>query len=222
MPLADPPAAAGSLADLPTRPLAGSPLFRVWRHRLPDGGVRSLPWWFASRPTDAEAGGRFDLPAPDGTCYLATSLVGAVIEALQTHLTSLPHEELDVRAAVEVDPPAEAPSAADLADPGTAGRGVTAGVWAGTDRLLTQRWAAALRRDGWWAVYGGVHHDPSGSMRAVALFDHAGEHVPTHPGPWGTTTRALTDPDVIDQLAEVGVYVRGPANLPVARPDICP
>jgi hypothetical protein len=220
MPLADPPVGAGSLADLPARPLAGTPLFRVWRRRLPDGSARASAWWFASRPDEAEAGGRFDLLAPDGTCYLATSLVGAVLEALQAYLGNLPQAELDVRAAVEVEPPGEAPDAADLTNPSTAGRGVTAGVWAGTDRARTRRWASALRRDGWWALHTGVHHDPSGTLRAVALFDHAGEHPPSHPGPWRTAHRELSAPDVLDRLAEFGVHVRGVANLPVVRPEV--
>jgi hypothetical protein len=219
MPLADPPAGAGSLSDLPARPLAGAPLFRVWRRQLPGGDVRALPWWFASRPDEAERGGRFDLVAPDGTCYLATSLVAAVLEALQAHLRSLPRAELEVRAAVGIDPPPQAPDAADLTDPTTAGRGVTAGVWADNDRPRTQRWATALRRDGWWALHSGVHHDPSGTLRAVALFDHAGEHEPSHPGSWQTTRRDLTGDEVAVALADFGVHVRGPANLPVVRPE---
>ena len=217
MPLADPPVGAGSLADLPARPLAGASLFRVWRRWLRDGRPRPSPWWFAARPEDVEVGGRFDLAAPDGTCYLATSLVGAVLDALQVQLRNLPRAELEVRAAVEVEAPGEAPEAADLCHPSTAGRGVTAGVWAGTARAKTQRWASALRRDGWWAIHTGVHHDPSGTLRAVALFDHAGEHPPTHPGSWRSTPRELLAPDVLERLAAFGVHVRGEANLPVAR-----
>lgn len=40
------------------------------------------PWWFASvDPDDGAACGRFDLPSPDGACYLATSKAAAVLEA---------------------------------------------------------------------------------------------------------------------------------------------
>jgi hypothetical protein len=66
--------------------------------------------------------------------------------------------------------------------------------------------------------FSGVHHDPSGTLRAVALFDLAGEHEPSHPGPWRTTLRELTGEETAVHLADLGVHVRGPANLPVVQP----
>ncbi len=42
------------------------------------GVEHDQPWWFASR--DPDLPGRFDLPAPDGTCYCADDPVGALLE----------------------------------------------------------------------------------------------------------------------------------------------
>lgn len=218
MPLIEPPDGGGSLAGWPERRLAGRSLYRVWRYRAADGSVRDDPWWFASLPAPAGGGGRFDLPAPMGTCYLATTPVAAVLEALQAHLTNLPVEELRVRRLARLFASDDVPPAADLTSPAAVGRlGVTAALWAGSDRALTQRWALALRRDGWWAVHAGIQHDPSGTSRGVALFDTGGAHGPTI-GRW--RLKALDDlhtfTDLIDELARWGVAVRGPADLPFA------
>lgn len=216
MPLGEPPAASGSLSEHPTRRLAGAELARVWRRELPDGSVRSLPWWFASVPPDPIAGGRFDLPAPAGTCHLAETITGAVLEALQVHLANLPAAELASRGAVRTRVPSGMPPAADLTAPVGVQLGLTSAVWAGSDRPLTQQWAAAFRRDGWWALHSGIQHDLSGTLRGVSLFDRAGDHEPTHAGPWTLKEVDLLGERTLDDLAAVGVVVRGPGNLPAA------
>jgi hypothetical protein len=216
MSLGEPPDAAGSLAGHPPRHLAGIRLVRVWRRKLPGGGIRTSPWWFASVPADASEGGRFDLPEPAGACYLAEAVAGAVLEALQVHLANLPAAELAARGAVRAEVPAGMPPAADLTDPAGVRLGLTAAVWAGSDRPLTQRWAAAFRRDGWWALHGGIQHDLTGTLRGVTLFDHAGDHEPTHAGPWELVEVDLFDDAATDELADAGVVVRGPGNLPPA------
>jgi hypothetical protein len=215
MPLREPPQAAGSLAAIPAEPIRGRLLHRVWRLRAADGTLRPDPWWFASVPRDPADGGRFDLPAPMGTCYAATRPVGAVLEALQMHLTNLPRAELALRRRAEILAPADAPRAAKLTARAVAGtHGITATSWAGSDRALCQRWAAALRRDGWWAVYGGIAHDPSGRLRSVALFDHSGAHPPTTGGPWTCCTTTLDDDQrLLAGLARYGVTVRDPGVL---------
>jgi hypothetical protein len=218
VPLAEPPAAAGALAALPGQALRGRLLHRVWRRIGPDGAVRPSPWWFASTPADPTDGGRYDLAAPMGSCYAATRPVAAVLEALQARLTNLPRAELAIRRLASVRAPADAPPAAKLTARSLVGRfGVTAALWAGQDRRLTQRWAAALRRDGWWAVYGGVAQDASGSLRAVTLFDAAGAHRPTFGEPWTHTETPLDDDTALHaELARFGVTVRDPGDLPFA------
>lgn len=220
MPLGEPPLAAGSLSDVPQEPLRGRELHRVWRAVTAGGSQRESPWWFASVGEDPSSAGRFDLPAPMGTCYLATSAVAAVLEALQLHLVNLPREELAIRRRATVVAPENAPPAARLTARHLAGAfGVTAALWAGSDRPLTQRWAAAFRRDGWWALYAGTQHDPSGQLRGVALFDHAGAHEPSLGGTWPHETTTLHDDEaLVDGLATHGVTVRARGDLPFKAP----
>lgn len=217
MPLQDAPATAGALADFPACSISGR-WHRVWRHDLPNGTTRHDPWWFASVPV-GRPGGRFDLPpAVGGTCYLASSPTAAVLEVFQEHLPVLPVEELQPRRRVIVDAPEEAPRAADATAPAATGFGITSGLWSTPDRAKTQGLAAAFRRDGWWAVRSGVHHDVTGHERALALFDLPGHHQPTHAGTWVTSAPATLHDDAVllDALERHGVRPSGPANLPTA------
>lgn len=218
MPLAEPPAAAGALSSFPAVPLAGATLHRVWRHDLGDGSVRADPWHFATTPTDPQEGGRFDLPAAvGGSCYLASEPIASLLEALQSHLAVIPADELRVRRRVEIQPPDDAPDAADATNEAATGFGVTAGLWADPNRAATQAWAAAFRRDGWWALRTGVNHDVTGTGRAITLFDLPGAHPPTQGG-WSCSDPVPLDTDTTlhAELARRGCSVVGPANLPAA------
>lgn len=210
MPLSEPPA-TGELRRLPAERLAGRKLYRLYNRR------RASPWWFASAPRDAAEGGRFDLPAPDGTCYFGTTSAAATLEGLQDLLgTGLLHRSVLERLALaEIAAPATAPVAAKLTTARATALGVTAGLWADADRALTQRWAAALHRV-WEALYAGIQHDPTGRARAVALFDAAGEHPPAGRSRWRWTTRpAADDPRVASTLTRHGLVVVGDGDLPV-------
>lgn len=75
------PGSRGTRALLPPGDLKGYPRSTAratWRAH--DGG--RCPWWFASDPGHPDSGGRFDLPAPDGTVYVGTSASVAVRERL--------------------------------------------------------------------------------------------------------------------------------------------
>jgi hypothetical protein len=210
MPLAEPPAPA-VLSRLPAHRVAGTTLHRVVRRE------RATPWWFASVPDgEAEAGGRFDLVHPFGACYLATSALAAVLEALQDFGQGLlPDAELQARALATVEAPSGAPPAAALAVARARGAGVTAALWAGEDRALTQRWAEALFRAGWRALFHGIAHDPEGRLRAVTLLDRAGEHLPLDDGGWSATVRPLGgDGALVAGLQRYGITV--------ARTDVQP
>ena len=152
-------------------------LFRV--HRASRG-----VWWFASLSPEnpGGSGGRFDLPLPHGSCYLATTRQTAVLEALQDDFGGgkLPVSALRARSMSRVVVPGGSPPAADLTGPTAAGAGVTVGLWADNDRRLTQQWAVELHGSGWQALYHGAQHQPTGRGRSVTLFDRAGAHVP-----WG-------------------------------------
>ncbi|MDT8408043.1 MAG: RES family NAD+ phosphorylase [Wenzhouxiangellaceae bacterium] len=220
MPLPEPPARADALADLPGQPLRRRTLYRVWRRQLPDGTTRESPWWFSSLTEPPTFSGRFDLAAPMGTCYLASRPEAAVLEALQMHLRNLPAEELRVRRIAHIRSPENAPRAAMLTAESVVGDfGITPAIWAGNDRRLSQRWAAAIRRDGWWAVYAGIAHDPRGQLRAVALFDQAGDHAPTHGKTWHWRGHPIESDHALQQaLMRYGVQVREPGQLEWARP----
>jgi hypothetical protein len=205
MPLPRPPEPA-ALTGLPRFRVRDRVLHRVFR------ASRSSPWWFSSRD------GRFDLPAPLGACYLGRTPVAAVLEAFQQFSGPLPDVELRLRHRAAVAAPATAPSAANLAAPGARGFGVTAAIWADNDRSLTQAWAYALHRAGWRALHHGIQHDPEGRLRAVTLFDAAGEHAPyeDYEG-WATESHTLHDDDqLIIGLHRYGLTVlRSDVHLPV-------
>lgn len=219
MPLGWPPPQAGSLRRFPAEPVRSRTIYRVWRHQLPDGTRREGPWWFGSVPDDPGEGGRYDLPAPMGACSTATRPVGAVLEAVQAWLTNLPAAELRVRRLATIEAPHDAPPAAKLTAQAAAGHGISAALWAGTDRERTQAWAAAFRRDGWWALYGGIQHDPSGQLRGHTLFDHHGPHPPSFGQAWPHTVSSLQDdPQLVAELARYGIHVREIGDLPFADP----
>jgi hypothetical protein len=216
VPLRCPPPGPSALIDLPRVRLGGRTLWRVFQRH------RGQPWFFASAPADdPSAGGRFDLAAPDGTCYLATSKITAVLEALQEFGEGLlPDSALHRRAAAEIQAPATAPAAAQLTAASARGKGVTAGLWAGEDRVCTQAWAASLHRAGWRAAYHGVAHDPAGRLRAVALFDRAGAHPPYDDAAWTYVVEPLDDPAVRRALARYGITVtRSDPELPFVGLD---
>jgi len=212
MPLLAPP----PVPDLTRRrrhPLAGIRVHRVYRRG------RASPWWFASAPADPLAGGRFDLPPPLGACYLASSVAASVLEALQGFGRGLlPDVELRNRVRAEVMAPVSAPVAAHLTSARARGLGVTVGLWAGPDRALTRRWALQLHRAGWRALWTGLQHDPTGVLRAVTLFDLAGEHAPYGAAiDWPHTEHALhSDPVVASALRRYGITITGSnPRLPV-------
>jgi hypothetical protein len=218
MSLADPPPPS-SLAQLPRLSLVGRVLHRVFR------ADRRSPWWFAGvHPgDDPNKHGRFDLPRPLGTCYLALTPIAAVLETLYGFDSGLlPVSELAGRLRAEVPAPRSAPAAANVTSPKARGSGATAALWAGSERRITQRWALALHRAGWRALHAGIAHDPTGRQRSVALFDVAGEHSPygDHAG-WRANVRTLHDDDaLLSALARYGIRAtRSDVDLPIVPLD---
>ena len=185
---------------------------------------RPSPWWFGhlpAHPEAAAAAGRFDLPEPLGACYLAGTPIAAVLEAFQDLGPALlPDVELRLRRRAEVVAPPTAPAAADLSATRARAFGITAALWAGGDRGPTQQWALALVRAGWRALHHGIQHDPAGRLRAVTLFDQAGEHAPFGDAEgWAPTVHTLhDDAALIAALGRYGIRVlRSDVQLPVVR-----
>lgn len=204
MPLGPPPRLA-ELELLPRWPVRGRTLHRIFR------ADRVTPWWFASVPSrasDPDQHGRFDLPSPDGACYLGLTAVAAVLETLPQFTGLLPEVELRARRRAQVRTPPTAPVAANLAVPAAHAAGATAALWAGADRRLTQTWAQQLRRAGWRALHHGISHDPSGRLRAVTLFDTAGAHLPYDEDGWQVVVHTLHDDELLHQgLRRFGITV---------------
>lgn len=73
---------------------------------------------------------------------------------------------------------------------------------------MTQRWARALRRAGWLALWTGTQHDPTGRSRSVTLFDEAGEHIPYGDAGWAGEVAPLANNNaILGGLAHYGIQV---------------
>lgn len=145
-------------------------------HRLSE---HSGVWWFASLADDGggTGGGRFDLPAPEGTCYLADDLEGALGEKLlrrpkrlipEQRLRELRHGRVRVR---------RAPELADLTAKRVTGWGINAEIHTTLDYGKPRAWAERLRARGAKGLRYAVRSDPTLAGRAVALFGAAGLHA---------------------------------------------
>lgn len=138
------------------------------------------PWWFASAP-----GGRWDLPTPHGTVYLADSAEAALRERIGRVLSSrasLTETEIDASRVSRLHLPENA-RVADLCSRNAATYGITREIHTLTPYALTQEWAAAFHAAG----AGGVRYDArfsTGRARAYAVFGAAGTHRwPSDPAP---------------------------------------
>lgn len=206
--LADPPE---ETTDLDGFPEAAAP---ERLHRLSEWPGT---WWFSST-SEGQPGGRFDLSAPHGTCYLAETLDGALVEKLlrtrtkvvvAERLAEVFHARVTVRML---------PHCADVAAPRAAGFGINAEIHTTLNDVTTRRWAAALRRAGWRSLRYLLRGDPAGLSAGRALFGRAGLH---RRAPDGMTTQVVPlDRDHAERLlADRGVHVRPiPAHVPIVQP----
>jgi hypothetical protein len=166
----------------PSIPLGGFPTRQV----TPGDALRRAhtaaygPWWFGS-----DGGGRFDLPVPRGTCYLASSPVVAVRERLGTVLGGQPVVAASLLADVVVST-LHLPDDRDLADVESAAAtrfGVTRELETMVPYAVPQAWARAF--DG--AGVGGVAYGPRftvGDAASYAIFGPAGAaDWPVDPAP---------------------------------------
>ena len=164
-------------------------------------------WFYASEPGgDDPGGGRWDLPAPEGTSYLADSDIGALLEVIGPDLHDhgfVTEEFLAARSVSTVQLP-HSTRAADLHSDDVARFGVTSELTGAISYLMTRRWASAWRRDGFQAVSYGLRFRPNSS--GLALFGPAGpaDHVVL-----GPVFDALTVAD----LNAVAILRQGSARL---------
>lgn len=159
-----PPKSPSALEGFPAREfLPTNEIFRVVR---PGSG----PWWFGSSMQ-----GRFDLPEPDGTCYLATDEVTALLEVLGPDLErgAVSSNFLKNRRLRRLRLPREQ-SLSDLTSREAVRFGITSEIGSIVPYGCPQAWAAALRAAGSPGVVYWARFDPARN-EAVALFGPQGE-----------------------------------------------
>lgn len=162
--LGPPPADPAGLSGFPVRELSPeTPLFRVVRKG-------NGPWWFGSTLE-----GRFDLPEPEGTCYLAEDPLAALLELIGPELDGgvVSADFLRERRIREVQVPAVA-ELADLTSRKASGFGVTAEIGSMVPYGVPQAWASRLREAGKDGLVYGLRHDPAHG-EGYALFGPHGE-----------------------------------------------
>ncbi len=143
-----------------------TPERRLWRVVRKGRG----PWWFGS-----DGKGRFDLPEPQGTCYLAGNELAALLEAMGPERlgggisTRFFHHRRIRRLRLP-----SARSLADLTSRHGAGFGITLEIHTVVPYDRTRTWAASLRRAGAEGLLYSARHDPAGG-ETVAIFGQAGE-----------------------------------------------
>ena len=176
-------------------------------------------WWYASAPTDSDSGGgRFDLRRPNGTCYLADSLTGAVVEKLlRTPVKVVVAERLDelFHTVVTVR---RTPPVADLTARQATAYGLNAEIHTTLDYDRTRRWAVALHRNGFRGLRHRLRGDVTQRLAGWALFGTAGLR---HRAPNGMTTTVRTlDRDEVERVLDrLGVELRPiPATVPIVAP----
>jgi hypothetical protein len=149
--------------------LAGRRVARL--HRLSE---HPEPWWYSSLP---RGNGRFDLPAPEGTCYLADDLDTALGEKLLRRPKKLVPAQRLRELFHAVVTATQAPELADLTAKRAAGWGLNAEIHTSLDHARPRAWAATLRAAGAAGLRYAVRSDPALRGRAVALFGAAGRHT---------------------------------------------
>lgn len=153
---------------------------------------------------------RFDLAKPDGTCYLATDDISALLEVLGPELEqgAISSDFLKARSLRKI----RLPAALDLAD-FTSREAVRFGITAEIGTLVPyecpQAWAAALNAAGSPGLTYWPRHDPDRKI-ALALFGPHGERKR-----WKKGREASISPELIERLnEECGIEV-----LDVPRAD---
>lgn len=211
MPLQSPPT---DLDGFPERAAAATPgeVYRMYWHRDRVTGDVNSPWRFASIPPGAS---RFDLPAPEGTCYWSDRRYGAFLEVFRG-ATLIDMADVKARRLWRGTPPAM--RLADVLADAAYQYGVNAAISTQPDYAKPQEWAEALRNEGFEGLIGTCSHDPKSKALNVAVFGNAGA-PPDQPG-WTVTAGAVeTDGDLLRELASFNIYIEPvPFDVAVSPP----
>lgn len=164
------------LSVLPPRTLqAEQSLYRAHRQDF-------SPWWYAS-----DDGGRFNLPKPDGTCYLAHNEATAIREVAGESLARAGLITADFaadRVVSTLNPPPGTSKLADLTDSAAATVGLTREVYTCTPYELPRKWAAAIRAHGFDGIVYLARFSTGIDDLALAFFGATGQAGhPADPAP---------------------------------------
>lgn len=163
------------------------------------------PWWFSS------GRGRFDLPWPYGTCYLADRKAACIRERVGPDLAvhgRVAASVLAGRVVSRLRLTGDVRAANLTSDRASDEYGVTAELSTMTPYAVPQAWADVLHRAGMGGIYGRVRFTVT-EHRALAVFGRAGERDdwPTDPDPTPARTVAedetritVVDPPDDDQV----------------------
>jgi hypothetical protein len=174
----------------------GTPVFRSHGH------ARG-PWWFS-----CDGGGRFDLPAPHGTCYVAEDEVVTLLETWGG-MKVVPDYLAQARDASELTV-ASAVTVADLTSNQAVAFRVTAEIFTTTDYAMTQSWAAALHDAGYDGVRYWARHDLRHVYACLALFDVAGDN-----GASAAHRYVVTDTTHLPRRRDLLERLRNETGIPV-------
>lgn len=188
-------------ADFPVDSTAATK--RWFRHHTARDRADHGAWYFSTSPAaePASLSGRFDLPEPDGTCYLASTPHVAVRELIGPDVVArgwVGTDLLDGRVVSELKIPHDV-RAADVSVEQAADHRVSAELTATPDYGVAQAWARVLRAAGFDAIRYSLRFTP-GTPKGLALFAMAGVPNP----PWAG------DPSpqpVRDYVVDMGVDV---------------
>lgn len=194
---------------------AAAPQFRIWRAVDPRTQQPRDPWWSSSLPSTSP--GRFDLPAPAGTCYLSDRRYGAWLEVFRG-CGLVDRADVEPRRLLVARPAGALPRLADLRAAAARPYGVTADLTAGGAYDLSHRWARALHLAAFDGVSGTARHDPTHRARTTALFGVAGSCA-ERPGWVAHSVALVDDADLLDELVPFGTGVAGrPWDVGVVSP----
>lgn len=192
-----------TIARLPRASVRGAFYREHQLRRGDDGGC----WWFSGTAAGEEPEGRFDLPLPRGSLYLASTQRVASRERcgrFLAHHAPIPVTFVQDRVVTELE--GELEDLADLTHDAAADLGVTREIATIDDYALTAAWATAAEGMG----FAGLRYFPrftTGTGTACAVFGDAGAHPPNG-------FRLVSATSLVEVLAAQGIPVR---TLPAAH-----
>lgn len=204
--------------DFPTTTLSASTTaYRIFQPRDPVTGDLRHPWFFSSTPAPAGSkAGRFDLPAPEGSCYSSDQRHGAWLEVFRD-TGMVDRADVDARRILHATRTASL-SLANLTAREARPYGVTVDIGAGDDYTMPQALAALLHEQSFKGLFARVRHDPEGQSRTIVEFGPAGAQE-TLAG-WDVEQKRITDDrELLETLADYGTGIAPvPTSVTVIPP----